>query len=106
MAYRHNDGPMPLYLHIVYRILRDMRIAQQETGTSFSYVKFKQQVNDSTMTSAQLGPLNQRLDTLESFMPKAETDIFGKKKRKALDRTGTNWENKVVILLLHLAGQN
>lgn len=53
MAVSHNDGPMPLYLHTVYRILRNMRTAQQETGIGFSYAEFKRQINDTTMTPAQ-----------------------------------------------------
>jgi hypothetical protein len=97
MAVSHNDGPMPLYLHTVYRILRDMRIAQQETGIGFSYAEFKRQINDTPMTPAQLGPLTQRLDTLESFMPRSETEIFSKQKRKILDKSGTDWTNKVLI---------
>jgi hypothetical protein len=34
MAVKSDDGPMPLYLHTVYRILREMRMEQQreETG--------------------------------------------------------------------------
>jgi hypothetical protein len=52
MAVSHSDGSMPLYLHTVYRILRDMRIAQQETKISFSYAEFKRQVNDTPMTPA------------------------------------------------------
>jgi hypothetical protein len=84
MAVSRDDGPMPLYLHAIYRILRDMRIAQQETNGAFSYAEFKRQVMDMTMTPAQLGPLNQRLDTLESFMSKVDT---GKK--------GNDWTPKV-----------
>lgn len=67
MAVSRDDGLMPLYLHAIYRILRDMRIAQQETNGTFSYAEFKQKVMDITMTPAQLGPLTQRLDTLEKF---------------------------------------
>jgi hypothetical protein len=106
MAVSHNDGPMPLYLHTIYRILRDMRMVQQETGIGFNYTEFKRRVNDTPMTPAQLGPLNQRLDTLESFMPKAETEISSKQKRKSLDTSGTDWTNEVVVLLLCLNCQN
>jgi hypothetical protein len=61
-----------------------MRIVQQETNRAFSYAEFKRRVMDMTMTPAQLGPLNQRLDTLESFMSKADK---GKK--------GNDWTPKV-----------
>ncbi|KAJ8063414.1 hypothetical protein OCU04_008634 [Sclerotinia nivalis] len=73
MAVNQDDGPMPLYLHVVNRILRDMRIEQQKAETTFDYQSFKLQLMGAGMTPAQMGPLNQRLDTLESFMPKAQT---------------------------------
>lgn len=95
MAVSHNDGPMPLYIHTVYRILRDMRLAQQETGLGFNYAEFKRQLDYTPMTPAQLGPLNQRLDTLESFMPSDETKILGKEKKDTLDKSGTDWASKV-----------
>ncbi|RDL39289.1 uncharacterized protein BP5553_03629 [Venustampulla echinocandica] len=69
MAVSRDDGPMPLYLHAVYRILREMRIEQQEMGTAFNYASFKERLAQTAMTPAQLGPLHQRLETLESFMP-------------------------------------
>jgi hypothetical protein len=77
MAVSRDDGPMPLYLHAIYRILRDMRIAQQNAKATFSYAEFKRQVMDTPMTPAQLGPLNQRLDTLESFMSKTNIGQIG-----------------------------
>ncbi|KAF6789706.1 hypothetical protein CSOJ01_14705 [Colletotrichum sojae] len=61
-------GSMPLYLHVVNRILRDMRIEQQRTGSGFSYKTFKRHLKLADLTPAQRGPLGQRLDTLESFM--------------------------------------
>jgi len=57
MAVSHGEGPMLLYMHAVYRILREMRIEQQETGASFSYANFKSRVAKSAMTPAQLSPL-------------------------------------------------
>jgi hypothetical protein len=32
MAVSQDDGPVPLYLHTVCRILRNMRVRQQEAG--------------------------------------------------------------------------
>lgn len=61
-------GSMPLYLHVVNRILRDMRIQQQRTGSGFSYKTFKDLLDCEDLTPAQRNPLGQRLDTLESFM--------------------------------------
>ncbi|KAF6807424.1 hypothetical protein CMUS01_14124 [Colletotrichum musicola] len=59
---------MPLYLHVVNRILRDMRTEQQRTGSGFSYQTFKRHLDKADLTPMQRGPLGQRLDTLESFM--------------------------------------
>jgi hypothetical protein len=70
MAVSQDDGPMPLYLHTVHRILREMRTEQQKTEIAFDYQNFKRRLMDSAMSPTQLGPLNQRLDTLESFMPR------------------------------------
>ncbi|KAK1573235.1 uncharacterized protein LY79DRAFT_697908 [Colletotrichum navitas] len=68
-------GSMPLYLHVVNRILRDMRMKQQRTGLGFSYAEFRRCLSLEDLTPGQLNPLNQRLDTLESFMVK-ETAAF------------------------------
>jgi hypothetical protein len=110
MAVSHDDGPMPLYMHAVYRILREMRIEQQETGVSFSYANFKSRVAETAMTPAQLSPLTQRLETLESFMP--ETQIRGTEgtklrgKAKAASQHGNNWTSKVCSLGLGITSQH
>ncbi|KAL0940194.1 uncharacterized protein CTRU02_202957 [Colletotrichum truncatum] len=67
------DGSMPLYLHVVSRILRDMRLEQQINGKGFSYASFKKKISRADLTPTQLGPLSQRLDTLESFMTSDKT---------------------------------
>ncbi|RGP69695.1 p-loop containing nucleoside triphosphate hydrolase [Fusarium sporotrichioides] len=46
-------GGLPLYLHIVSRILRDMRIKQQRTGATFDYAAFKAQVEQQDLSEAQ-----------------------------------------------------
>lgn len=69
----NRDDPMPLYLHSVTRILRELRIVQQETSGAFNYADFKRRIMDVGLTPMQLGPLQQRLDTLESFMPSSQT---------------------------------
>ncbi|EKD20009.1 hypothetical protein MBM_01961 [Drepanopeziza brunnea f. sp. 'multigermtubi' MB_m1] len=73
MAVNQDDGRMPLYLHEITRILREMRVRQQQNNGSFNYAEFKQLIALSPMTPAQQAPLTQRLDSLESFMPKAQT---------------------------------
>ncbi|KFY05197.1 hypothetical protein O988_00181 [Pseudogymnoascus sp. VKM F-3808] len=92
MAVSRGDGPMPLYLHAVYRILREMRIADQEMGTGFSYATFKNRIADTEMTPAQLSPLTQRLDTLESFMPNTQTGAkLPRRKGKRVRQYGNDW---------------
>lgn len=73
MAVSTEDGPMPLYLHSINRILRELRLEQQKKQTQFNYNDFKRKVTGIGLSLAQIAPLNQRLDTLESFMPKSQT---------------------------------
>lgn len=94
MAVSRGNDPMPLYLHAVYRILREMRIEQQEMGTGFSYSEFKKRISATEMTTAQLGPLRQRLDTLESFMPNTQIGIKIPQK-KGKRQFGNVWTPKV-----------
>jgi hypothetical protein len=94
MAVNQDDGPMPLYMHTVKRILREMRTLQQQCGSTFNYNDFKQQVIDSPLTPAQVEPLKQRLDILESFMPKEQVDI-SKKRKKDPARKRPQWESVV-----------
>lgn len=62
-------GSTPLYMHVVNRILRELRIKQQETpGAQFNYRAFRQMLNREDLTDQQRVPLDQRLDNLESFM--------------------------------------
>lgn len=64
----------PLYMHTVTRILRDMRLEQQALGEDgFDYGKFKLRLSDEGLIGSQLGPLQQRLDALESFMEPQHT---------------------------------
>ncbi|KAH2364084.1 hypothetical protein KXV98_003088 [Aspergillus fumigatus] len=92
MAVGQDDGPIPLYMHTVKRILRELRIAQQQTQTGFNYQEFKRRVMSSNLTVAQLEPLTQRLDTLESFMPQIQAaDSSGKRKKQP---RGSDWKPK------------
>jgi len=93
MAVSSDNGPMPLYLHAINRILREMRIEQQAKGGSFNYIEFKRRVEDADMTPAQRAPLAQRLDTLESFMSGRQTGkvaAFGVGKKTKKER-GSSW---------------
>ncbi|EGR52366.1 uncharacterized protein TRIREDRAFT_38876, partial [Trichoderma reesei QM6a] len=69
MAVSSVQGSIPLYLHVVQRILKDLRIEEQLNGTTFNYREFKSRLTiDAALAPGQLGPLQQRLDNLESFM--------------------------------------
>jgi hypothetical protein len=99
------EGSMPLYLHVVTRVLRDMRTAQQQIGALFSYTNFKRQMMTQDFTPAQLAPFQQRLDTLESFMPPHQTGegFFASargaaalsRKPTAKTKSGNDWKPKV-----------
>ncbi|KAM0249659.1 hypothetical protein ACHAQJ_008956 [Trichoderma viride] len=85
-------GGVPLYLHVVQRILRDLRIEQQESNTTFNYREFKKRLMDETLAAGQLQPLQQRLETLESFMVKEQVMLRTSKQNQG---KGIDWEPKV-----------
>ncbi|KAI0120742.1 hypothetical protein BJ170DRAFT_588980 [Xylariales sp. AK1849] len=91
MAVNPEDGGAPLYVQVVHRILRDMRISQQASGGHFDYDIFKTHLQAAELTPAQLGPLNQRLAVLESFMPRQSRSLKGK---KASRTQGTSWSHE------------
>jgi hypothetical protein len=62
MAFHSNDGPPPLYLHMVQKILRDL-------GERFDYPTFRVRLAELELMPAQRVPLEMRLDLLESFLP-------------------------------------
>lgn len=82
MAVRKGET-MPLYMHVVNRILRELRLRQQQTGGSFDYRAFKAMLATEDLTDSQKVPLAQRLETLESFMAPPQESATHKKKKKA-----------------------
>ncbi|CAG8011059.1 unnamed protein product [Penicillium salamii] len=56
----------PLYVEVVMKILRDMAIANQGRA-GFNYAEFKNKLAKENFIKGQLGPLNMRLNVLESF---------------------------------------
>ncbi|KND89580.1 hypothetical protein TOPH_05597 [Tolypocladium ophioglossoides CBS 100239] len=93
------QGGMPLYLHVVNRILRELRISQQKNGGLFNYAAFKRALDLEDLTPGQKGPLQQRLETLESFMVKEQVPtavLLKKKKSKGslLVSRGNSWTPK------------
>lgn len=99
MAISSVQGGMPLYMHVVQRILKDLRIEQQEKETTFNYREFKQRLLDAALTPAQLQPLQQRLETLESFMVKEQVVHISKKKAIQSQGKANSWEPKVSYLI-------
>ncbi|KAM3557713.1 hypothetical protein MY1884_004371 [Beauveria asiatica] len=98
MGSTKEDGSSPLYIHVVHKILREMRMNQQLTGELFNYPAFKTEISNADLTPAQLVPLFQRLAVLESFMwQQAEN----KKRRKRGLETyhATQWANEVSDLV-------
>ena len=95
MAVGQGDGPMPLYMHTIKRILREMRIQQQIIGAGFDYPEFRQRVFDAGLTPPQLEPLKQRLETLESFMPQDQVTLLDNKSKAKLNEGGSSWKPAV-----------
>ncbi|KAK7432199.1 hypothetical protein QQZ08_001144 [Neonectria magnoliae] len=86
---------MPLYLHVVSRILREQRILQQRVGTAFDYAAFKRALENESLTEGQLAPLKQRLDTLESFMVEKQTMTMVRKSTANMKNSpsdGNSWK--------------
>lgn len=93
MAVNQEDGTVPLYIHVAYRVLREMRMLQQQTGERFKYELFKAKLLSSELTPAQLGPLQQRLTVLESFMPSQTSK--NKREKSSSQTGGTDWKHEV-----------
>lgn len=100
MAVSTDNGPMPLYLHTIMRILKEMRLEQQKSNLEqpFNYGRFKFLLSQAEMTPAQKVPLDQRLDTLESFMDNEQVKAtVGASKGKGVKGTSkiNDWSLKV-----------
>ena len=90
------ESGIPLYIHVVNRVLRDMRLQQQLNGTPFNYEEFKKLMEQTELTSTQTNPLKQRLDTLESFMPRKTKSK--KSKQSSSTSAGNDWATEVSML--------
>ncbi|KAI1363206.1 hypothetical protein F5Y08DRAFT_354724 [Xylaria arbuscula] len=95
------DRAQPLYASVIQRILRDMRLSQQDKPGSFNYREFTTKLDNEPLSPDQKRGLRQRLDTLQSFMVADQIKPFmwGEKKG-ASKRAGTNWEPKAGELLI------
>jgi len=94
-------GNLPLYLHVAQRILRDLRVDQQQTDKGFNYTKFKRSLALENLTEMQLAPLKQRLDTLESFMVEDQAKAYNmfdaaaptpRSRARPVTAKGTSWK--------------
>ncbi|KJZ70114.1 hypothetical protein HIM_10484 [Hirsutella minnesotensis 3608] len=98
-----NVLPRPL---VVTRILRDLRLAQQSTDGPFSYTAFKRALSNEDLTPGQRSPLQQRLDTLESFMIQqvaSSGQIASKKKKGSIQPSGmkgSDWSTRPGLLTI------
>ncbi|CZT20406.1 uncharacterized protein RCC_06266 [Ramularia collo-cygni] len=64
MAVATKEGPPPLYMEVVQRILRDLAINSEV----FDYLQFKKLLANEQLTKDQTSPMSLRLGLLESFM--------------------------------------
>lgn len=97
MAVGQEKGSIPLYVHTIQRILREMRLLQQEEGSQFDYHMFKKKILAADLLPSQLEPLMQRLETLESFMPRQQVRVQGnpKKWKDKAQTNGSSWAPEV-----------
>lgn len=97
MAVGQDKGPVPLYMHTVQRILRELRLLQQENGTQLDYQAFKKRILNSDLLPGQLEPLKQRLETLESFMPSQQTRLSSShsREKEKIQGVGSRWTPEV-----------
>ena len=97
-------GSAPLYMHVVNRVLRELRVEQQHRGTGFNYLEFRRRMDATELTDMQKAPLNQRLDTLESYMVTSQTPSSSHHQRQfggagqAIDWTPTPSQLTIVDL--------
>lgn len=99
MAVNPEDTVVLLYIHVIHRILRDIRLVQQSTGDKFQYNNFKDKLAKSGLTPQQLAPLHQRLSVLESFLSPSPGPSSKKRKRNLLVDNTTTWTNEVSTIV-------
>ncbi|GIZ39055.1 hypothetical protein CKM354_000244700 [Cercospora kikuchii] len=67
MALAEKEGPPPLYMEVIQRILRRMAI-ENTSSTGFDYKRFRGLLEKETLSKDQWLPLNLRFSLLESFL--------------------------------------
>ncbi|KAI3325815.1 hypothetical protein HD806DRAFT_521309 [Xylariaceae sp. AK1471] len=100
------DKTQPLYVQVVQRILREMRLTQQYNRGTFNYSEFTRKLANEQLNADQKRGLQQRLDTLESFMVPEQVSplVQGKAGKKSnggtKKRSGTSWTPKTGELII------
>ncbi|KAI1743885.1 hypothetical protein F4680DRAFT_470410 [Xylaria scruposa] len=94
------DRAQPLYAQVIQRILRDMRLSQQDKPGSFNYHEFRSKLGQEKLSPDQNRGLQQRLDTLESFMVPKQVKNNAREKSSHSVRLGTAWTPKAGELLI------
>ncbi|MCJ1245582.1 hypothetical protein MMC30_002786 [Trapelia coarctata] len=74
MAVNKNDGPMPLYIEVILRILRAMSI-ESKGAPGLNYAAFRNRLALEGFSGQQNVPLKLRLELLESFMEEPPKQI-------------------------------
>ncbi|KAI0517846.1 hypothetical protein F5B22DRAFT_602706 [Xylaria bambusicola] len=95
------DRTQPLYASVVQRILRDMRLRQQDKAGCFNYREFITKLEDEPLSPDQKRGLRQRLDTLQSFMVAEQVKplAWGNSTQYAV-HAGTDWTPKAGELII------
>lgn len=93
MAISRTEGQIPLYIQVMFQILREMA-REPNLKPGIDYRDFKRRILANDLIPAQLGPLNLRLDLLESFIaaPMANS------KRNAGGNDWTSYPGKLIIV--------
>ncbi|KAI1427704.1 hypothetical protein F5Y12DRAFT_791994 [Xylaria sp. FL1777] len=91
------DRAQPLYAQVIQRILRDMRLSQQDKPGRFNYHEFISKLDGEPLSPDQKRGLRQRLDTLQSFMVPEQVNRLT---NRGDERLGTNWTPKARELLI------
>lgn len=96
------EGEMPLYMHMLLKITRDLAIAGGGDGV-FDYQAFETELDNQLFSEKQVAPLKQRLDLLNSFLdlppakkkPPTNKQTPANKKAECPEPTERNWANHV-----------
>ncbi|KIV80639.1 hypothetical protein PV11_08127 [Exophiala sideris] len=73
MMAMNDKGQSPLYMEVLYQILRDLAI--QNNGSGVDYLSFKTRLEGQGFQGGQNGPLRLRLQLLESFLAHPDQSV-------------------------------